>query len=844
MEETTLEENENRINICSSQISENKINLFPSSEILTCMDCPYIPSIKLNTNQHSINVECQNKIKISSDGDDVSGHFHNKILLNDYLKKLRKNCQNQQKECSLCNKKIDIEEIYFCSSCNIFLCKKCLNDKHMKEKNDHPTIKFDLVNNFCYIHKKENHFYCKSCFENICENCLNSSLHKNHDMIKLNDILIDDKYLKEINDEINIEEKSIKEMSNKFEHYMDFIQEKFDEYIHLRNEEIQLKKNILNTYQKNKNNYNAINNVRKIKFNYYKINANKEMEQADNKNLNKLKSFKRLLNELILYEETKYKQKNKQQEIEPKLDDVNENIDNINSINKKPSKEKDKIKCYKENILLKSSKYEVMNKINLQNVDVEKVLSLNNNKLLIAFKNRMISIYGKNDLKNNLDLLCSVRLSNTKINSTHVHVINFKGIYQLKNEDLLISMSGLSNFILRVNYETKTFSVVQEFMISRGLKVNNPLFMNLPNDPNNYNDIIPIIGNGPNLNNNKNVINNINEPSDKNIINDVNKNNKNNNINDDKVKKEEDNSNKISNENNEDNKDNKDDKDNKDNIANNNAIQGAINNNRNAINAFNRINNAFHLIPFPHAQIGRRFVGTIPVHQIPIPGRVNRLNNALQRRRTLLSLVALQNDDLLAISNKDCWVLRKNSIKYVAYLDQLIHCDKILMIRKAVSFLENEFLVEIRLIENRQLVPINKQKYIKHNLLYIFFNLNYEETSRVNLSLGDTEINSDNDFIYINDKNSLLMMDIKIKQVINIIEINSLGPIITIKNNKSFFIQEKENNAIVEYRIINNEVIRCKKIIENKTVKLITGLDDNFNTLIIQYKNESLLFLQ
>lgn len=836
MEETTSDDNGNRINICSSQINENKINIFPSSEILTCMDCPYIPSIKLNANQHSINVECQNKIKISSEGDAVSGHFHNKILLKDYLRKIRKNYQNQQKECSLCNKKIDIEEIYFCSSCSIFLCKKCLNDKHIKEKNDHPTIKFDSINTCCYIHKKENKFYCKNCFENICENCLNSSFHKNHDIIKLDDILIDDKYLQEINCEIDNEEKNVKSMSSKFEHYMDFIQEKFDEYIYLRNEEIQLKKNILNTYEKNKYNYNAINNVKKIKFNYYKMNPNKEMEQAENKNINKLRSFKRLINELILYEETKYKQKNKQQELEQKSDDNNEIIDNINPISKKPSKEKDKIKCYKENILLKSSKYEVMNKINLQNIDVEKVLSLKNNKLLIAFKNRMISIYEKNDLKNNLELLCSVRLSNTKINSAHVHVINFKGIYQLKNEDLVISMSGLSNFILRVNYEEKTFRVVQEFMISRGLKINNPLFMNLPNEPNNYNDIIPTIGNGQNLNNN-NLINNTNDKSEKNIINDDNKNNKDNNINDNKDKKEEENnSNKINIE---------DNKDNKDNNINNNTIQVDINNNRNGINNnFNRIHNAFHLIPFPHGHIMNRFVGRVPVHRIPMLAGANRINNVIQRRRTLLSLVALQNDDLLAISNKDCWVLRKNSIKYVAYLDQLIHCDKILMIRKAVTFSENEFLVEVRLMENRQLVPINKQKYLRHNLLYIFFNLNYEETTRVNLNLGDTEINSDNDFIYINDKNSLLMMDIKLKEVINIIEVNSLGPIITIKNNKSFFIQEKENNAIVEYRIINNEVIRCKKIIENKTIKLIAGLDDIFNTLIIQYKNESLLFLQ
>ena len=60
-----------------SEINLNKINDFHTEELLTCLDCPYIPSIKLNSNLHSINIECQNNIKIEADS--VSGHFHNKI---------------------------------------------------------------------------------------------------------------------------------------------------------------------------------------------------------------------------------------------------------------------------------------------------------------------------------------------------------------------------------------------------------------------------------------------------------------------------------------------------------------------------------------------------------------------------------------------------------------------------------------------------------------------------------------------------------------------------------------------------------------------------------------------
>ena len=73
---------------------------------------------------------------------------------------------------------------------------------------------------------------------------------------------------------------------------------------------------------------------------------------------------------------------------------------------------------------------------------------------------------------------------------------------------------------------------------------------------------------------------------------------------------------------------------------------------------------------------------------------------------------------------------------------------------------------------------------------------------------------------------------------------NTIGPIIPIKSNKSFIIQERENNAIVEYRIIDNEIVKSQNLIVYPHMKLIEGLDDDFNTLIIRYKKESVLFLQ
>ena len=77
---------------------------------------------------------------------------------------------------------------------------------------------------------------------------------------------------------------------------MNFIQEKFDDYIQLRSDEIDLKRNILNNYDKYKNNYNSIMNVKKLKYDYFKINIEKEEEKEEDKetkNINKLKNLKK-----------------------------------------------------------------------------------------------------------------------------------------------------------------------------------------------------------------------------------------------------------------------------------------------------------------------------------------------------------------------------------------------------------------------------------------------------------------------------------------------------------------------------------------------------------------------
>ena len=389
-------------------------------------------------------------------------------------------------------------------------------------------------------------------------------------------------------------------------------------------------------------------------------------------------------------------------------------------------------------------------------------------------------------------------------------------------------MTSLSNFILNIDYQTKTFKVVQEFMISNGLRVNNPIFSELPLDQNNYEDIFPIEQKNTDLNKNLNINGELMNNNNNNTLVNIHPNliipNNNNYINN--------------------NRNNINNTDNNLNIPNNN-----INENNNIPNFNHPRLFGIHrrIIPPGIAnRIGNNIL--IPINPHPLPHHiVNRVHNNphLRRRKYLISLVPLPNDDLLAISNKECWIMRKNSIKYNAFTDNIItNCRNIIMVKKALSISETEFVIEIEI--PKYLVKPNKMiinKIKTNNLLFIFFNLNYEEICRKNLFLCPTVITYDNNYIYINDTNSIVLMNKKNKEIINILQVNSLGTIIPIKSNNSFIIQEKENNAIVEYRIIENEIVRGDQIISNKKIKLMSSLDDNWNTLIFKY-NDFILFIQ
>jgi len=479
-------------------MNENKINFSPLYK-LSCLNCPFIPKIKLNSKQHSINIECHNNLKIDSSSNIISAHINDKIPLKDYLLKIQ---ENEQKHCRFCEKNDSLDTFYYCIICDNYICEKCLTENHLNEKSGHPVLKLNCINTSCIIHYKNNKYYCKNCARNICEYCLKiSKNHKNHEIINFENIKIDDNYLKDINKEIDNEEKNTKNLFDFFNDYTKLTEKKLIEYSNLRKDEIELKKNIVNTYENNKNNYNSIENLKKLKFDYFQINEDK-MHDLDEKeiNLNKLKNFKNLIEELIFFEE------NKMNKIEGKANEKNK--DDINN--------KEIILLNKE---LKCIKYEIVNKIDEFKNPVDKVVYLKWDKILFAFNNRMLVIYNINKFNNLFEKLCELNLSNYKPSNVknnnfggawsiytgfgwgwNSNFKSFKGIYQLKNENLLVSMND-SHFILNVDYKTKNFSLVQLFNINMSLRINNPFFSNLSPNLIDYNDIFPTNKNEENINN-------------------------------------------------------------------------------------------------------------------------------------------------------------------------------------------------------------------------------------------------------------------------------------------------------------------------------------------------------
>ena len=98
--------------------------------------------------------------------------------------------------CCQCLKK-DEKTYSYCNDCNHIYCNKCIKKSHFTHVYI-STVKSDF---YCVFHPKDNfsHF-CKNCEMNLCLKCIGNKIHKNHDVVDFEKILMkknEREYLKE-----------------------------------------------------------------------------------------------------------------------------------------------------------------------------------------------------------------------------------------------------------------------------------------------------------------------------------------------------------------------------------------------------------------------------------------------------------------------------------------------------------------------------------------------------------------------------------------------------------------------------------------------------------------------
>ena len=231
---------------------KNNINSKVPSKTIICPDCKSFSKIKIN--DYKINLfDCKN------------GHNINDILISEF--------QNTQKidiseiKCEQCkerNKSVTHNnEFYKCINCKMNLCPLC---KSIHD-NCHYIINYEKQFYVCYIHKEFYSGYCEKCKLNICSYC--SRDHINHKIIAYKDIIPN---ISDIKNQLNSLRKKIDKANN-------IIKETIAKLnIIIKNNEIyyNIFKDMIQSFDDKKINYELLQNIIELKANNYMDNINED----------------------------------------------------------------------------------------------------------------------------------------------------------------------------------------------------------------------------------------------------------------------------------------------------------------------------------------------------------------------------------------------------------------------------------------------------------------------------------------------------------------------------------------------------------------------------------------
>ena len=207
-----------------------------------------------------------------------NGH-EGKTSIKEYLKEINQTSLNNL-ACFNCNEKND--ELVLCLGCQNIICQNidCKNE-HLTISHSHSnlnTVKINDYDNACPKHCSEYYYYCEDCGVNLCDKCDN--YHCNHSLIKF---FPDDEFFEDIKQKFSRIQKDLETFSKKINFVIQRLIRLYKNFQYSIQYQKKFIENIVNSYEKKKNNenlnYEIIKNIKNLEFdwNFKKHESDKEI---------------------------------------------------------------------------------------------------------------------------------------------------------------------------------------------------------------------------------------------------------------------------------------------------------------------------------------------------------------------------------------------------------------------------------------------------------------------------------------------------------------------------------------------------------------------------------------
>ena len=249
-------------------------------KVFRCLNCNFIPLINLTNKDKTVCLSCLN------------GHYA-EIPLNEYMQKGFNNSLDRVK-CCVCNIKHEPKKKFkLCEECNCIFCKECLKI-HKKQNSGHHFISVRKMDIICGLHQEKFTNFCEKCRKNLCNKCLTDHKGLKHKIINFEEISIMKNEISEFKENIRRENIALNEVIIIFNEKIRKLQNKFTEMVKNKKQVIKFKNNIIDTYELKDTNYQVIDNLNKLKFDFKNIYINE--------NYDELKSIQYIFNFLAMNE--------------------------------------------------------------------------------------------------------------------------------------------------------------------------------------------------------------------------------------------------------------------------------------------------------------------------------------------------------------------------------------------------------------------------------------------------------------------------------------------------------------------------------------------------------------